>query len=111
MTRYINMSPRSGSSDIFLGFLLSHQGSIPGEGWGLWGGGRQKFKKQKKKWLGLLIYKRKLQTLIFTRKEHTLKIVQMTDWGFVPNRDIHDNILVAHQILSSFSIQKRKYGN
>lgn len=49
MTRYINMSPRSGSSDIFLGFLLSHQGSIPGEGWGLWGGGRQKFKKQKKK--------------------------------------------------------------
>lgn len=57
------------------------------------------------------IQKEITKTLIFTRKEHTLKIVQMIDWGFVPNRDIHDNILVAIQILSSFSIQKRKYGN
>lgn len=38
------------------------------------------------------------------------KIISLLQGAFVPGRDIHDNILVAHEILNSFSKKKNKHG-
>lgn len=37
-----------------------------------------------------------------------LKIIFYTQNAFVPNRDIHDNILIAHEILNTFSKNQAK---
>lgn len=37
------------------------------------------------------------------------KIISLLQGAFVPGRDIHDNILVAHEILNSFSKKKNKH--